>query len=187
MKNSQDDKIVWGESIADLENTREEVLEAVCKNGLKPNKSKCIFNATSVKFLGHILTADGIYPDPEKVKAIFDVPIPANKGGLQTFLGMVAYLGKFKPHLSDASAPLGSLIVKNNIWDFTESHKLVFQNIKKLIAECPTLKIFDPKLPTKITCDASIIGLGATLEQCIDNVWYPIAFASRTLGKSERN
>ena len=100
---------------------------------------------------------------------------------------MAAYLGKFIPHFSDASAPLCSLIVKNSIWDFTESHKLVFQNMKKLITECPTLKIFDPKLPTKITYDASSIGLGATLEQCIDNVWYPIAFPSRTLGKSGRN
>ena len=148
-----------GESIADLENATKEVLEAVCKNGLKLNKSKCIFNATSIKLLGHILTADGIYPDPEKVKAIFDMPIPANKGKLQTFLGMVAYLGKFIPHLSDASAPLRSLIVKNSIWDFTESHKLAFQNIKDLITECPTLKIFGPKLPTKITCNASSIGL----------------------------
>ena len=70
--------------------------------------------------MGDILTADGIYPDPEKVKAIFDMPIPVNKG---------------------ASAPLHSLIVKNCIWDFTESHKLAFQNIKKLTTECPTLKI----------------------------------------------
>ena len=137
--------------------------------------------------MGHILTADGICPDPEKVKRIFDMPIPANKGEQQTFLGMVAYLGKFIPHLSDVSAPLRNLIVRNSIWDFTESHKLAFQNIKKLIAKCPTLKIFHPKLPTKIICDASSIGLGATLEQCIDNVWYPIAFASGTLGKSERN
>ena len=82
------------------------------------------------------------------------MPIPANKGELQTFLGMVAYLGKFIPHLSDASAPLHSLIVKKSIWDFTESQKLAFQNIKKLITECPTLNIFDPELPTKITCDA---------------------------------
>ena len=82
------------------------------------------------------------------------MPIPANKGELQTFLGMVAYLGKFIPHLSDASAPLHSLIVKKSIWDFTESQKLTFQNIKKLITECPTLNIFDPELPTKITCDA---------------------------------
>ena len=137
--------------------------------------------------MGHILTTGGIYPDPEKVRAIFDMPILANKGEPQTFLGMVAYLGKFILHLSDASALLRSRIVKNSIWDFTESHKLVFQNIKKLITECPTLKIFDPKLQTKITCDASSIGLGATLEQCIDNVWYPIAFSFRTLGKSERN
>ena len=164
-KNDQDDIIVWGESMADLENTTKEVLEAVHKNGLKLNKSKCIFNATSIKFLGHILTTGGIYPDPEKVRAIFDMPILANKGEPQTFLGMVAYLGKFILHLSDASALLRSRIVKNSIWDFTESHKLVFQNIKKLITECPTLKIFDPKLQTKITCDASSIGLGATLEQ----------------------
>ena len=100
---------------------------------------------------------------------------------------MVAYLGKLTPHLSDVSALLHSLIVKNSIWDFTESHKLAFQNIKKLITECLTLKIFDPELPTKIACDASNLGLGATLEQYIDNVWYPIAFASRTLGKSKIN
>ena len=115
MKNSQDDIIVWGESIADLENTTKEILEAVHKNGLKLNK-----------FLGHILTTDGIYPGPEKVKAISDMPIPANKSKLQTFLGMVAYLGKFIPHLSDASVPLCSLIVKNSIWDFTESHSYIY-------------------------------------------------------------
>ena len=74
--------------------------------------------------MGHILTADDIYPDPEKVKAIFGMLIPANKGKLQIFLGMVAYLGKFIPHLSDASALLRSPIVKNSIWDFTESQKL---------------------------------------------------------------
>ena len=91
-----------------------EVLEAVHKNRLKLNKSKCVFNATSIKFLGYILTADGIYPDLENVKAIFDMPIPPNKGELQTVLGMVAYLGKFIPHLSDPSAPLCSLIVKKS-------------------------------------------------------------------------
>ena len=121
------------------------------------------------------------------MKASFNIPIPANKDKLQAYLDMDAYLGKFIRHLSDASAPLRSLIVKNSIWDFTESRKLVFQNIKKLITECPTVKIFDPKLPTKVTFDASSIGLGATLEQCIDNKWYPIAFASRTLGKRDRN
>ena len=62
---------------------------------------------------------------------------------------MAAYFGKFMSHFSDASAPLCSFIVKNSIWDFTESHKLAFQNIKKLITECPTLKIFDPKLPNQ--------------------------------------
>ena len=61
----------------------------------------------------------------------------------------------------------------------------VFGHISQ--SKCSTLKIFDPKLPIKITCDASSIGLRATLKQCIDNVWCPIAFASRTLGKSERN
>ena len=100
--------------------------------------------------MGHILTADGICPDPEKVKRIFDMPIPANKGEQQIFLGMVAYLGKFIPHLSDVSAPLRSLIVRSSIWDFTESNKLAFQNIKKLVAKYPTLKIFDPKLPTNM-------------------------------------
>ena len=58
----------------------------------------------------------GIEPDPENVSAIFDMPLPANKKELQRFLGMVNYLGKFLPNLSDVSAPLRKLLNKDFEW-----------------------------------------------------------------------
>ena len=163
-RNSQDDIIIWGETIADLESSTKMVLHEIRQHGLKLNKSKCVFNVDKIVFLGHVITSNGIYPDPDKVKAVANMPAPKTKSELQTFLGMIAYLGKFISHLSDASAPLRKLIEKDSIWDFTETHKKAFHNVKTLIVNCPCLKIFSPKFPTKITCDASSIGLGATLE-----------------------
>ena len=57
-----------------------------------------------------MLTADGIKPDPNKVKAINDMPDPTDKAGVQRFLGMIQYLAKFIPNLSEVTAPLRELV-----------------------------------------------------------------------------
>jgi len=75
-------------------------LQRFSASGLKLNKSKCIFGVTEVTFLGHKLLVKGLPPDSEKVKAIRNMPVPETKTDLQLFLGMVAYLSKFIPHIS---------------------------------------------------------------------------------------
>ena len=59
--------------------------------------------------------------------------------------------------------------------------------IKKLLTESPTLKYYDPELPTRISVDASKLGLGAVLLQKHGDTWAPVAYASRSLSKSEQN
>jgi len=115
------------------------------------------------------------------------MPSPNNKADLQRFLGMVAYLAKFVPHVSEATTSLRSLIEKNSTWEFNESHQQSFNRVKELIASATLLRFYDPQLPTKITCDASQHGLGATLEQQIGDEWHPILYASRTMTSSEMN
>jgi hypothetical protein len=92
---------------------------------LKLNKSKCIFGATEVTFLGHKLSTKGLHPDPERVKAIRNMPEPETKADLQRFLGMVAYLSKFIPHISDETLILRELITKDACWRFDESRKII--------------------------------------------------------------
>ena len=73
---------------------------------MKLNIAKCIFEATKITYLGHILSGDGIRADPKKISAIGDIPAACNKEELQCFLGMITYLGKFLPNLATETARL---------------------------------------------------------------------------------
>ena len=108
------------------------------------------------------------------------MPKPTSKTNLQQFLRMVAYLSKFIPNLLDKTKELRELILKETVCDFSEIYEDKFDESKSTISNCASSKFFDPKLQTKITCDASKFGLGATLEQKFNDNWEPIAFASRT-------
>ena len=147
------------------------------ESGLKLNKSKCVFGFQSITFLGHKLSSTGISPDHQKVKAISEMPKPTSKTDLQRFLGMLIYLSKFIPNLSDKTKELRELILKETVWDFNEIHERKFDELKSTISNCASLKFFDPKLQTKITCGASKFGVGATLYQKFNDNWEPIAFA----------
>ena len=153
---------------------------------LKLNKSKWVFRVQSITFLGHKLSSTGISPDPQNVKAISEMPKPTSKMDLQRFLGMVAYLSKFIPNLSDKTKWINLWInFKRNSLRLSIIYKRKFD--KSTISNCASLKFFDPKLQTKTTCDASKFGLGATLEQKFNGNWEPIAFVSRTLTPAEIN
>ena len=186
-RNSQDDIIIWGSTLTQLDICTELVLNRIRKSGLKLNKNKCGFGATELIFLGHKISEKGISPDPEKVKAIKDMPFPSSKQDLQRFLGMIAYLSKFIPQLSEETHLLRELIKKGSIWDFTLTHRNQFDKLRSMVSENTSLKFFDPKLPTKITCDSSKFGVGATLEQKHGNVWHPVAFKSRSCTSAEQN
>ena len=77
----------------------------------------------------------------------------------------------------DKTKELRELILKETVCDFSEIHEDKFDESKSTISNCASL-IVHPKLQTKITCDASKFGLGATLEQKFNDIWEPIAFAS---------
>ena len=154
-RNSQDDIIIWGSTIEDLDHTTKEVFKEIRKCGLKLNASKCIFRATEVKFLGHIISSDGLSPNPSKVEAIQNLSMPKSKADLQRFLGMVGYLSKFIPNLSEATSILRQLLEKGIEWNFTDIYVNSFINLKNLIASSTSLDFFDPVKQTKVTCDAS--------------------------------
>ena len=149
---------------------------------LKLNSKKMNFKKPEVKFMGHVISKDGLKPDPEKVRAVKDMPKPTNKQETQSLLGFINYLAKFLPRLSEVSQPLRELTLANTPFVWSPQHDKAFEEIKQLAIKHPVLKYYDVEEEVTLHCDASERGLGATLLQ----QGQPVAFASRTLSQTEQ-
>ena len=183
-----DDILVYGsgdtKEQADLDHDRNltGLLERARLCNLKLNKQKLKLRLTEVPYMGHLLTSDGLRPDPQKVQAVIDMPNPDGIKAVQRFLGFVNYLSKFLPHISGVSEPLRRLTDKDSVWCWQSQHDEAMESIKKLVTAQPILRYYDVKEEVTIQCDASEVGLGAALLQN----GQPVAFASRSLSSTER-
>ena len=151
-------------------------------------KSKCVFMANSVEFLGHRIDAEGLHPLESKIEAMVKVPPPKNVTELKSFLGMVNYYAKFLPNLSTTISPLYTLLKKNSRWQWTEECSQAFLAAKGMLTSSKVLAHYNPKLPLILATDASSYGVGAVLTQVSEEgTERPIAYVSRTLSDAERN
>ena len=182
-----DDILIYGEgdteeeAIADQYVKFRALMERCKERNLKLYKDKLSLKMKEVKFIGHLITSKGFKPDPEKVRAILDMPKPTNVSGVRRIIGFVTYLSKFLPKLSDICEPLRKLTLKDSEFCWLDNHDNALDEIKRLVTAKPVLKYYDPKLQLVLQSDASETGLGATIMQ--EN--QPIAYASRALTDTE--
>ena len=108
---------------------------------------------SQVKFLGYIVPSDGIKADPAKISAVRNMPIPENKKDLQSFLGMVNYLGKFINNLSELTAPLRTLLIKDSVWSLDEPQAAAINRLKEVLTTAPVLNFYNPSQPTRVSVD----------------------------------
>ena len=111
--------------------------------------------------MGHRLSKDGLSPDPDKVKAISDMPRPDYKKAVEHFLGCLQCLSRFLPQLAEVAAPLRLLTEQSAIFTWQTQQEEAFQALKTMIIKAPVLKFYDVKAEVTIQCDASEKGLGA--------------------------
>ena len=163
--NSQDDIIVWETTKEEHDRRLRDVYSRIRSSGLKINQDKCAFATESLIFLGHVISAAGVKPDPCKVQAIINMPLPESKGDLQRFMGMVNYLGKFMPNLFQITAPLREMLKKDVHFELQQPQLQAINELKRLITSPPCLKFYDPNLPNRLKPDSSSEVLGALLEQ----------------------
>jgi len=159
-----------------------QLLERARQVNLKLNKSKVKLRQAEVKFMGHVISKGGLKPDPDKVTAIKNMPKPESKSEVLTLLGFVNYLSKFLPKLSEVSAPLRELTTEHAEFTWATQHDKAFATIQQLVIQHPVLKFYNIEEDVTIQTDASDKGLGAVLLQN----GQPVAFASRTLSKTEQ-
>ena len=146
------------------------------------NSEKCDIYKSQISFFGNIYSAEGIKPDPEKVKAITQMPVPQSKEDLQKFLGIMTYIVSFIPNFSDKSH-LRDLVKKDTPFVLHEDHINCFNELKAILSSEACLAYYDPKKPVTLEMDASQKGVGAALFQ--NN--RPVAFASKTLDQTQSN
>lgn len=182
-----DDVLITGqgdtleEAYRDHDDNMHKFLQRCRERNVTLNREKFEFKVDNIKFIGHQLTRNGLKPDPSKVEAIRKMEAPTDVAGVQRFVGMVKYLAKFLPDLSEISEPLRRLTHKNVVWLWTHEHTKSFEAIKDRVITAPLLRYFDPQLDTEGQGDASEKGLGFALLQN----GQPITYASRALTPAE--
>ena len=183
VENFVDDIVVWGETQREHDDRLKQVLDRCRKHNLKLNMEKCKFNQTEVKYLGHIIGNGLIKPDDEKVRAVVEMATPEDKKAVQRFLGMVTYVAKFIPNLSEISAPLRDVIKNNVEFEWSYAQEAAYTKLKQVISQAPVLKMYDINKPVTISVDASQNGMGAVLLQ--DGK--PVEYASRALTATQKS
>ena len=183
-----DDLIITGPDDETHLNNLRDVLRICQERGLTIKESKCEFFKDEVNFLGYRLNAQGLQPQPEKLKAVHDAPEPRNVSELKSYLGMLNYYAKYIHNLSHHLAPLYDLLKKGNKWHWGKDQQTSFIKSKNLLTSDLLLVHFDPTKPLLMACDASPRGISAILSHVFsDGSERPIAYASRSLSAAERN
>lgn len=181
-----DDVLVSGNNEAEHDERLTAVLTRLQEAGLTLNE-KCTFAQSETLFVGHKVSAAGVEPDPEKIRAITDMPVPENAADVRRFLGMVTYVAKFLPHFADSTKPLRDLLGKGNEWTWSHMQQTAFDKLKNELASPTVLAQYRPQAKTKVSADASSFGLGAVLMQREENMqWRPVAYISRSLSDTEQ-
>ena len=199
-----DDICIFTESADQMLDRIELVFDRLKSFNLKIKPKKSFFFQTSVTFLGHVLSAKGVSPNPEKVEKVKNWPIPKNPKEVHSFVGLASYYQRFIPNFAKWSGPLHSLIIpasfkqkihkgemkKSELPEFkwTDKCQEGFDQLKKALTEAPVLAYPDYKRPFILETDASLKGIGAVLSQKgEDGEVRVIAYASHSLRPSEHS
>ena len=181
-----DDILVFSENEEVHEKHMKNTMEKLNSAGIKLNKEKCKFRQQEIDFLGFVINKDGVKADPRKTEAILEMPDPTNMAQLRRFLGMVNYLSRYLQNLSSVFQPVTELLEKDRAWTWGPPQISTVAKVKEMWTSAATLAYLDPDKATTVSADVSSYGLGAVLLQEHPDGLRPVAFASRTLTKSER-
>lgn len=182
-----DDIVVYGSSLQDHNMKLKEVFDRLSQHNLKLQPDKCEFLKKEVMYLGHLITQNGVKPDPKKIEAIQNYPIPKTPKDIKAFLGLAGYYRRFIENFSKLSQPLTKLLKKDEPFIWTSLQQDSFETLKTKLCEEPILQYPNYSEIFNLTTDASNYAIGSVLSQGSGSNDLPIAYASRILNKSEIN
>lgn len=182
----RDDIIIYSNTIEEHFVHLKTVFNLLSPHNLKIQLDKTEFIKSELLLLGHIISKEGIKPNPRKLEAIDKFPLPKTKQKSRQFLGLTGYYRKFIKNYAQIAKPLTSAL-HNDAEPIPSLYEDSFQTLKQLLINAPIIQLPDFSQNFTLTTDASNVALGAVLSQNSGGKEHPIAFASRTLNKSELN
>ena len=190
-----DDIIIFSDNELDHLEHLEIIFDKLKEAGLKMKHSKCDFFKSEIHYLGHLISADGIRPLPNKLDSIKHMPVPKDAKEIKQFLGLTGYYRKFVPRFADISRPLTTLTTKDQKFKWTPACQKSLELLKETLCCEPVLKYADISKPYTLYTDASKYGWAGVLtqkhtadvngKQITTN--HPVAFVSGLFRDSQLN
>ncbi|XP_057744777.1 uncharacterized mitochondrial protein AtMg00860-like [Arachis stenosperma] len=178
-----DDILVYSKTEEENADHLRTILQILRDRKLYAKLSKCEFWKSEVKFLGHVVSKQGITMDPAKMEAVMNWERPTSVTEIRSFLGLAGYYRRFIKGFSQLALPITKLTRKDTLFIWTPECEESFQALKHRLTTAPVLVLPEPSEPFEVYCDASLKGLGCILMQH-QNV---VAYASRQLRPHEMN
>jgi hypothetical protein len=183
-----DDILIFTEDLESHRRITNEVLRLLEANDLFLKPQKCFFEKAEIKYLGLIISADGVKMDPKKVEGVLNWPRPTKVKELQAFLGFANFYRRFVKDFAKIASPLHGLTKKDIEWKWEDHHEAAFNDLKEKFTSEPILHYPDPKKELRIEADSSGFATGGVLSILEDDgKWYPCAYLSKGLSSVERN
>ena len=182
-----DDVIVLGKTFKEQFSHLEAVFKRLLDVGLKLNPKKCNLFQRQVKYLGHVVSHDGIAADADKTRAVEDWPVPRDQHQLRSFLGLCTYYRRFVRDFALIAAPLHQLTKKGQPFKWSEECQEAFIKLKQHLVTAPILAYPNATDSFVLDTDASSCSIGGVLSQVQEGQEHVIAYFSRSLSSAERN
>ena len=168
-------------------------LERLTKFDLKLAPNKALLGAAEIIFLEHKISSEGVGPDPNKVRAKKEMPMPQNVSQLRSLLGALSYYRRQLPKMAARTRPLNSLLQKGVKFEFAPHHERI---VREMLDELSSLNVlafpdFEAAISGsrkfRLVTDASADGLGVVIEQQQpDGSIRPLRYLNRTTLDNER-
>ena len=182
-----DDVIVHAETFEEHVERVREFLWRMIEANLKLRPNKCQLLKKKVGFLGHVISEEGVLPNPENVNKLKNWLPPRTVTEVRQFLGLASYYRRFIKDFAELAAPLTQLTRKGTTFVWSSDCDLAFHKLKSILIS-PEVMAFPNDVDDYILdTDASDRSIGAVLSQVQNGRERVIAYASRTLNKAERN
>ena len=183
-----DDVLIFSDTREDHERHVRLVITRLEAAGLFIDIDKCEFNTTSTRYLGLIISTDGIRMDPAKIEAILAWETPRTLKDVQAFLGFANFYRRFIHKFSRLAGPLTALTRAGCPFQWTSACQQAFDALKSSFTRDPVLAYFVPGLETMVETDASDSVIAGILSQKhADGLWHPVAYFSKKMTPAECN
>ena len=180
-----DDCLVFGSNFDEFLERLHLVLTAIGDAGLTINPKKCVFATESVFHLGHVIDAEGIRPNPEKVSSLSRMEVKSVKT-LRIFIGVASFFRNFVPGFSVVAQPFFKLLKKNVPWNWGVKQEEAKKKLVELLTTASVLAHYNEDIEVVVQTNASQEGLGAVLLQDGGDGPRPISYISRGLNDVEK-